>query len=242
MRRITLTRIVALCTLASAIAFGLIFRHQLKQVLDEFLKWTDEWGLIGLAVFVGVYVLATVLFLPGLILTLAGGFTFGLLWGTIGVSIGSTLGAAVAFLLGRTLLRDTIESRVADSPKFAAVDRAVGRQGGKIVLLVRLSPIFPFNLTNYAFGLTSIGFWPYVLASWIGMMPATVMYVYLGSAASSLAEIRAGHFEGGMTKKILLGVGLVATVVVAAFVSRLARTALRHDVPLPGGSDGLREP
>jgi uncharacterized membrane protein YdjX (TVP38/TMEM64 family) len=188
---------------------------------------------VGLAAFVGAYVLATILFLPGLLLTLAGGFTFGLVWGTIGVSIGSTGGAAAAFLLGRTLLRDAIERRVSQSPRFAAIDRAVGRHGAKIVLLVRLSPVFPFNLMNYAFGLTRIRFWPYVLASWIGMLPATVMYVYLGSAVGSLADILSGRYDRGAGYKILLVAGLISTVVVTVLVTRVARKAIEQEMSGP---------
>jgi uncharacterized membrane protein YdjX (TVP38/TMEM64 family) len=223
---------IVLSLLVAVFACSVLYFDSLKSLLEEFLAWVDGLGLAGLAVFAGAYVLATLLFLPGLILTLAGGFTFGLLWGTIGVSIGSTVGAAAAFLLGRTLLRDAIERKVSTSPRFAEIDRAVGQHGAKIVLLVRLSPLFPFNLTNYAFGLTKVRFWPYVLASWVGMLPATVMYVYLGSAASSFAEILAGSYEPGIAQQVLVGVGLIATLVVTVFVTRLARRALRQDIRL----------
>jgi uncharacterized membrane protein YdjX (TVP38/TMEM64 family) len=240
--RNTYIKLLVLVVLAAIFACSLVYFDDLKRLLDDFLTRTRQWGLAGVAVFAGVYVLATVLFLPGLILTLAGGFTFGLLWGTIGVSVGSTIGAAAAFLLGRTLLRDAIERNVSSSPRFAAIDRSVGRHGAKIVLLVRLSPVFPFNLTNYAFGLTNVRFWPYVLASWVGMLPATVMYVYLGSAAKSLAEILAGTYEPGVAQQVLVGIGLVATVVVTVLVTQIARKALRDDVSLaenpPGEAEG----
>jgi uncharacterized membrane protein YdjX (TVP38/TMEM64 family) len=178
------------------------------------------------------YVPAALLFLPGSILTLGAGFAFGVAAGTASVSIGSTAGAALAFLSGRTLARSFIESKVSGNPKFLAIDRAVGREGFKIVLLTRLSPVFPFNLLNYAFGLTKVSFRDYVLASWIGMLPGTLMYVYLGSAVKSLAELAAGNVEGGLGQKALFAVGLVATVVVTTFVTRIAKRALEVSLPV----------
>ena len=177
---------------------------------------------------------------PGSILTLGAGFLFKTFWGTVTVSIASTLGATAAFLIGRTLARGWIEQRLASSEKFQAVDRAVGSQGFKVVLLMRLSPIFPFNLLNYAFGLTEVSLRNYVLASWIGMLPATIMYVYIGSAARSLTDLAAGRFEGSIAQQVLFGFGLVLAIVVTVLVTRTARRvldeAVQPTVPT-GGSD-----
>jgi uncharacterized membrane protein YdjX (TVP38/TMEM64 family) len=229
--RAALPKLLTLVLLGAALVGVVSYMEVIQQYLDEFLDWAREVGLAGRALFVGVYVLATVLFFPGLILTLAAGYTFGLIEGVIVVSLGSTAGAAAAFLLGRTLVRDSIERKVAHSAKFAAVDRAVGRHGAKIVFLTRLSPVFPYNLLNYAFGLTSVRFWPYVAASWIGMLPATLMYVYLGSAVQNLADILAGKVQQDLPQQILFGVGLVATVLVTVLVTRIARISLQHDLP-----------
>jgi len=171
-----------------------------------------------------------VLFVPGSILTLGAGFLFGVVYGTIAVSIGSVLGATASFLIGRTLLRGAMEKRIAAYPRFQAIDRAVGEQGFKIVLLTRLSPVFPFNLLNYAFGLTKVRLWQYVLASLIGMIPGTLMYVYLGSALKSLAEVAAGTPKGGTPQTVFFVVGLVMTIVATVVITRVARRALNEAV------------
>jgi uncharacterized membrane protein YdjX (TVP38/TMEM64 family) len=225
MSRSTLVRLlglIALCTAAVA-AFVLA---PVKDRLGDFLEWVRGLGAWGPVAWGAAYIPACLLFVPGSLLTLGAGFAFGVVRGTIAVSLGSTLGASAAFLTGRTLLRGMIEKRVAGNPRFRAIDQAVAAQGVKIVLLTRLSPVFPFNLLNYAFGLTRVRFRDYVLASWIGMLPGTVMYVYLGSAAGSLAELASGEVDGGWAEQTLFFVGLAATVAVTLGLTRLARSAL----------------
>lgn len=206
-------------------------RARVKDSLMKGLEWIQQlgyWGPVFLAAF---YVVACVLFLPGSVLTLGAGFLFKVILGTVTVSIGSTLGACAAFLVGRTVGRDWISRKIAGSERFATIDDAVGRQGFKIVLLTRLSPIFPFNLLNYAFGLTKVSFVKYALASWIGMLPGTVMYVYFGAGLRSLADAAAGKVETGAAGRIFFWFGLAAAVVVTVFVTRVARKALRQAVP-----------
>jgi uncharacterized membrane protein YdjX (TVP38/TMEM64 family) len=173
-----------------------------KDWLVSALEWTQGLGLWGPVFVAAFYIVACILFLPGSVLTLGAGFLFEVIVGTITVSIGSTLGACAAFLVGRTIARNWISKKVAANEKFAAIDDAVGRQGFKIVLLTRLSPVFPFNLLNYAFGLTKVSFWKYALASWIGMLPGTVMYVYFGAGLRSLADVATGDVETGVAGKI----------------------------------------
>lgn len=200
------------------------------EYLKGLLDWIRNLGPIGYLVFIGVYIVAAVLFLPGSVLTLGAGAVFGLAGGFVAVSIGSTLGAAASFLVGRFLARDAIAKKVEGNERFAAIDRAVGREGFKIVLLTRLSPIFPFNLLNYAYGLTKVGFWQFVLASWLGMMPGTVLYVYLGTAAGDLAGSGAGSAGGaGLALKL---VGLAATIAVTVVITRVARKALNEATAL----------
>ncbi len=181
------------------------------------------WGPL---LFIGLYIATSLLFLPGWMLTLGAGFVFGIAKGMVTVSIGATLGAASAFLVGRYLARDAVAHRLEAFPRFRAIDEAVARDGWKIVGLARLSPLFPFNVMNYAFGLTRIPFGHYVLASWVGMLPGTLVYVYLGSIAGDLATL--GQFNGprGAMEWTFYAVGLAATVVVTVFVTRLARAAL----------------
>jgi uncharacterized membrane protein YdjX (TVP38/TMEM64 family) len=172
----------------------------------------------------GVYVVATLLFIPGSLLTLAAGTLYGLVLGTVVVSLASTTGAALAFLIARYAARDRVRPIMEQSPKLAAVDEAIGLQGWKIVALLRLSPAVPFNLQNYLYGATAIRFWPCVLVSWIAMLPGTFMYVYIGSLGHSLAAGRPTM----PAEWVLRGVGLLATVVVTAYVARLARDAIQQ--------------
>ena len=190
--------------------------------------WVADLGAVGVAIFVVVYVVATVLLLPGSVLTLGAGFIFGVGKGFLVVSGAATLGAAAAFLIARHLARAAVTRRFGGNARFAAVDEAVGREGAKIVLLLRLSPVFPFNLLNYLLGLTSVRFWPYVLASWVGMLPGTLLYVYLGYAGRTGLAAAAGGGEGDTLRYVYLGLGLVATLGVTIYVTRLARRALRQ--------------
>ncbi|HNC99519.1 MAG TPA: TVP38/TMEM64 family protein [Myxococcota bacterium] len=198
----------------------------ISEWLKQALAWVSELGVWGVVAFVGLYVAAAVLLIPGSILTLGAGAVFGVAWGCVYVSVASTLGATCAFLVGRYFARAAIARRIEGNPRFSALDRAVAAEGWKIVGLARLSPIFPFTLLNYAFGLTQVRLSHYVLASWIGMMPGTVLYVYLGSLAGAAAGTR-NRTPG---EWVLYGVGLLATVAVAVQVTRIARRALAERI------------
>lgn len=213
--------------LAVAVALIAAARYvELQDLLKQTLDWVGGLGPWGAVFFIAIYVVATVLFVPGSVLTLGAGAVFGVVWGSVYVSIGSTLGATAAFLVGRYLARDTIARKTEGNERFAAIEKAVAREGWKIVGLTRLSPVFPFTLLNYAFGLTRVKLGHYVLASWIGMMPGTVMYVYLGSLAQAVSGDRA-RTTG---EWVLYGVGLLATVVVTIYVTRLAKSAMARRI------------
>lgn len=197
-------------------------QDRLKQALD----WVGQLGPWGAVIFIAIYVVATVFFIPGSVLTLGAGAVFGVAWGSIYVSIGSTLGATCAFLVGRYLARNAIARKIEGNERFAAIDKAVANEGWKIVGLTRLSPVFPFTLLNYAFGLTRVKLRDYILASWIGMMPGTIMYVYIGS----LAKAATGERTRTTGEWVLYGVGLLATVVVTVFVTRIAKRALAKKI------------
>ena len=183
-------------------------------------------GGVGVALFFVAYVIATVMFLPGSLLTLAAGFAYGPVWGLAIASPASVVGATCAFLLGRTLLRDWAAARVGGSPRLKAIDAAVGREGFKIVLLLRLSPLFPFNVLNYALSLSKVRVGTYILASFLGMLPGTALYVYLGSLAPAAAELSSAAGSGGTTRTVLYVLGLAATIAVAVIGTRAARRAL----------------
>ncbi len=227
-------KLVVLILILGGLAVASIFLP-VKDYLIAMLEWTQGLGFWGPFFVAAFYVLACVLLLPGGVITLAAGFLFGVVTGTITVSVGSTLGATAAFLVGRTFARDWVRRKVAGRPKFAAVDRAVGEQGFKIVLLTRLSPIFPFNMQNYAYGLTGVKLWKYMLASWIGMLPGTLAYVYIGSGLRSLTEAATGQVEGGWVQRAFFWGGLAATLVVMVVVTRIAQKAMRGVMPQTGG-------
>lgn len=195
----------------------------MNELLTNALNWVEQLGPVGPAIFILIYIAACVLFIPGSALTLGAGAIFGVVRGSIIVSVGSTLGATAAFLVGRYIARDWIARKIEKNEKFAAIDQAVGSEGWKIVGLTRLSPIFPFSMLNYAYGLTRVSLRDYVLASWIGMMPGTIMYVYLGSLARLGIEAQSAT----TAQTALKIVGLLATVAVTVYVTKIAREALR---------------
>lgn len=187
--------------------------------LEQFFVQLDKLGPWAPPIFILLYVIATIFLIPASVLTLGAGAYFGLGWGSVWVSIASTLGATAAFLVGRYLARGWVNRQLDGREKFAAIDQAVADEGWKIVALTRLSPAFPFNLLNYAYGLSKVALLPYALASWIAMMPGTVMYVYLGS----LAKVPPGRTPAQWA---LLIIGLLATIAATVLITRRARKAL----------------
>jgi uncharacterized membrane protein YdjX (TVP38/TMEM64 family) len=195
--------------------------------LRDALVWIERLGPLAPIAFIAAYVLAAIMFVPGAILTIGAGVLFGLVRGTVYVSVGATLGATSAFLIGRYVARDWVARKLHGNQQFKVIDQAVAREGWKIVGLARLSPIFPFNLLNYAFGLTDIPLRDYFLASWVGMIPGILMYVYIGTLAGDLARIGGGSGKGAPGKWAFEIVGLIATIAVTVYVTRVARKALR---------------
>lgn len=220
----------AILVLAAGGLFWVARYFNVQEIIRNLLEWISGQGAWGAFLFVVAYILATVLFLPGFLLTLGAGLLFGVLKGSALVSVGSTLGASLAFLIGRYLARDWVAKKTEGNRQFKMVDEAVAGEGWRIVGLIRLSPIFPFNLLNYAFGLTKVSFRDYLLASWIGMLPATVMYVYIGSLAGDLATLGSGSRARTPAEWALYGIGLAATVLVTVTVTRIARKALQERV------------
>ena len=215
-----------LCAVAGVLIVLALKYFHVQDLLKSALDWIGKLGPWGPVIFAGLYVVAAVLFVPGSVLTLGAGAVFGVALGSVCVSISATLGATAAFLVGRYLARDAIARKIEKHEKFTTIDRAVADEGWKIVLLTRLSPVFPFTLLNYAFGLTRVKLSHYVLASWLGMIPATVMYVYLGS----LVNVGAAHRQRTTGEWVLYRVGLLATIAVTIFVTRVARKALQKKI------------
>lgn len=191
-------------------------------------------GVVGALVYAAVYVVATLAFLPAAPLTFAAGFAYGPVVGTLLVSPVSVLAASAAFALGRTVARPWVAHRVARSPRFSALDAALGAGGLKLVMLLRLSPLLPFSVTNYSLGLTRVRASHFVLGSWLGMLPVTAAFVSLGALVPSpdaLAQpVSAGD---GALRTALTWIGVAATVAVAVLLTRAARVALARALPLP---------
>jgi uncharacterized membrane protein YdjX (TVP38/TMEM64 family) len=196
-----------------------------REWIRDFVGWVQQLGPIGVIIFIFAYALATVLFLPGWIFTVSAGLIYGILKGTLVALCGAVIGAALAFLVARYLLRQNIQELTQKNPRFAAIDEAIGKNGWKIVGLLRLSPLIPFNLSNYFYGITSISFGPYVLVSAVGMIPGTLLYAYLGAIGQ--AGISGGPSQHNNWQYILLAVGLIATIAVTILVSRIAKNALK---------------
>jgi len=201
----------------------------------QFESYVRSLGAIGPVVVVLVYILCTVLFVPGSAITIGSGTLFGLTTGFIVVVLGANLGALCAFFLARGFLREKVATWAAGNPKFRSLDQAIGRQGFKMVLLTRLSPVFPFVLLNYLLGLTAVRPGAYALANLLGMLPATFLFVYIGAAAR---DAIAGQMDvsAGVYQQILKYVGLAATVAVVVVVTRIARKALREAEQAQEGS------
>ena len=190
--------------------------------LASFQTWVRALGPAGWVVYALVYAACVTLFVPASILTLGAGALYGLGVGVGVVLAGATLGATTSFLLARTLLRERVEHMTRGNARFRALDRAIAKEGTKIVFLVRLAPVFPFTYINYAFGLTGVATTPYVVASLVGMAPATFAYVYIGYAAAHAAS----GSDGART--VVQIVGAVAAIIVTIVVARIATRAIRE--------------
>jgi len=222
-----IARLIVLTAIVIALFLAAKFLP-VQQWLRSFNDWVGQMGLAGIFIFIAVYAAATVLLAPGAILTIGAGFAFGLWKGFLAVSAGATLGAALAFLVARFIARDKIEAMARRNTKFQRIDNAIGQQGVKLVFLLRLSPVIPFNLSNYFYGLTGVSFWPYVLASWIGMMPGTFLYVYIGTAGKAAVSAAGGEaVKQGWQYWTFMSIGLVATIVVTIWVTKIAHDALK---------------
>jgi uncharacterized membrane protein YdjX (TVP38/TMEM64 family) len=222
-------RLAALVGIIIALFLAMKFLP-VREWLTSFNDWVGQMGAVGIFIFIVVYAAATVLLAPGSILTIGAGFAFGLWKGFLAVSGGATLGAALAFLVARFIARGKVEAIAQRNDKFRSIDHAIGKQGAKLIFLLRLSPVIPFNLSNYFYGLTGVRFWPYVLASWIGMMPGTFLYVYIGTAGKAAVAAAAGSeaVKHGWQYWTFLTIGLIATVIVTIWVTKIARDALKQ--------------
>ena len=223
-----LARLLVLIAVVIALFLAMKFLP-VQQWLRTFNAWVAQMGVAGIFIFVGTYALATVLLAPGSVLTIGAGFAFGLWKGFLAVSAGSNLGAALAFLVARFIARERVAAIAQRNEKFREMDSAIGKQGAKLIFLLRLSPVIPFNLSNYLYGLSAVKFWPYVLASWIGMIPGTFLYVYIGTASQAAVSAAAGGeaMKHGWQYWTFMSIGLIATIIVTIWVTKIGHDALK---------------
>lgn len=200
----------------------------LHSAQESLLNWIERVGFWGPVILILIYVLITPILLPETLFTLGAGFIYGVFQGTVYVVLGTTLGAMLSFLLARHVLPLGVVTRIMLNPKIRGVIKAVSREGWRIVLISRCVPFFPFKLSNYAFGLTSIPFWQYSLASLIGLIPISLFNVYVGSLAADLTMISGGHRPHSRWEWVALGVGFVVVIVFGVYVARIARKHLEE--------------
>jgi uncharacterized membrane protein YdjX (TVP38/TMEM64 family) len=226
-QRSPIVQLIALIAILIALFLAMKFLP-VQQWTRNFNDWVGQMGVAGLLIFIGFYAAATVLLVPGSILTIGAGFAFGLWKGFLAVSAGSTLGAALAFLVARFVARDKIEAIAQRNEKFCRIDNAIGKEGAKLIVPLRLSPVIPFNVSNYFYGLTAVKFWPYVLASWIGMMPGAFLYVYIGVASKAAVSVAASSevISHGWQYWTFTSIGLIATIIVTIWATKIVRDAL----------------
>ena len=222
----TLGRLLLLALLAAAIVVAAA-GMPLRQWLVDGAGWAENHPYAAGGLFIVAYTAAAVLAVPGTILTLVSGFVFGVTFGTALVSAGSLLGAIAAFLLGRFSTRNWVAERVAHSTRLRALVAVTRDDGFTIVLLARLSPLLPYNLLNYLFGLTAVRFRDYVLGSWLGMLPATVLYVYIGSLTKTVSALTGGSLDAAWPRRLLLVAGFLATLGLTILIARRATRELR---------------
>jgi len=227
-RRRVLLLVALVLGVIAAIQFNLLPRAQ--HSFAAALRWLDTLGHWKPVVFVLLYIASCVAAVPASVLTFGGGAAFGVLTGSIVVCIGATLGATAAFLVGRYVARDWVRRKVGHRPAFMAIDRAVAEEGWKIVFLTRLAPVFPFFLMNYGYSLTRVPLRQYVLATWIGILPGTILFVYIGSLVKPSSE--------GTSPMEWVGRGFILVTAIIAMVclARIAKRTLARHVG-PGQAD-----
>jgi uncharacterized membrane protein YdjX (TVP38/TMEM64 family) len=207
-----------------------IMPFHVQEMITNTLTWVDSLGSVGAIAFIVIYIVATIALIPASFLSLGAGVVFGVVFGSLYVLVGSILGAVAAFLIGRYFARDWIAKKIKGNRKFRAIDEAVGKEGFKIVTLTRLSPIFPFILLNYLYSITGVSLKDYILGS-VGMIPGIITFVYIGSLGESIATLGTGTQTTNQALEWTIRIiGLMATVAVTAYVTKIARQALEKEV------------
>ena len=193
----------------------------LNEWISSFQNWVKGYGALGWIIFIIVYAIATFALVPGALLTIAAGVIWGL-WGFPIVVAGAVVGSAISFLVARYALFERVQKMLETRPKLRAVNDAISDEGWKVVFLLRLSPALPFSLQNWFLGITSVGFWSSQIATLVGILPGTLLYVWIGSLGGQAGD------DMSTVKYIVFGVGLLATLAVTILVTRKAQEKLKQ--------------
>ena len=208
-----------------ALFIAAYFFLPISEWLNNFQTWVQGFGPVGWVIFVLVYALTAFALIPGSILTIGAGVAYGL-WGFPLVILGATLGSALSFLAARHIFHDRVQAKIAEYPRFNAVNEAIREEGWKVVALLRLSPALPFSAQNWFLGITPVGFWPSQIATFFGIMPGTLLYVWIASLGGEAAA--RGAADASMARYLVLGLGLIATLVVTILVTKKANQKLKE--------------
>jgi len=230
---------VAAGTLFVAVIVGLLVIFGMDDQLAHLLKWVEARGIWAPVLFTLLMAAVVVFLLPGIFFTTGAGFVFGVVEGSIYVVVGTTLGAAGAFLIARYLFGDRAARFIVSHGRLSVINDEMARDDWKVVLLTRLIPFFPGKLSNYFFGLTSFSFRGYLAGSLIGFIPFSVHNAYLGSIAANLAALNDHEVGRTPLEWLLYGTGFAATVVAVLYCNRLARRALARYMHESDSEEGL---
>ena len=220
--------LIAVSVLAVLVAASLLL--PIDAWLASAETWTEAHPQTSAAFYLAGATVAAVLFVPGSVIAMVAGYLFGLRWGIPLALVGLSVGAAGAFVVGRLLVREWVRARLEARPRLRALDRAVNEQSFAIIALTRLSVIVPFNLLNYVFGVTGARPMSYVAATFIGMIPPTALWTYVGTLAKNLADIRAGQVETELPNGFILVFGVVVIATIVALIHRSASRALAEQL------------
>jgi len=213
-----------------------LWKLPIAEYIASGLGWIEQNQSTAWIVFILMYAAAIALLLPALVFSLSAGYLFGIAKGWMIVVVAATLGSCIAYIVGQTFLREWVLGKAKNMKNFANLDTAVANKGFLIVFLTRLSPAFPFSLINYVYSVTKIKLPHFALATFLGIMPGSLLYVYAGSAAKNLQDVLSGNVEIGGNQALLV-IGLIATLLVTVLVTRIASKALKEAADIDSSED-----
>uniref|UniRef100_A0A7S3J780 VTT domain-containing protein n=2 Tax=Euplotes harpa TaxID=151035 RepID=A0A7S3J780_9SPIT len=228
-------RIAIVLVILGIAIWAIVDKDRLTAVFKSFIDWMRDNPVLAPFVLIVVYIIATVLFIPGIILTLGAGFAFNQAYNNVGLAIfvgsvsvwiGAMFGSILAMFVGRYVLRNWVSRQTKRFKIFGAIDKAIETEGFKLTFLLRLSPLIPYNLFNYLMGITKVSLTKYTLGG-LGMIPGVIVYVYFGTAISNLSDAASGSFDGGVLQLVLLIVGSVLAFLAVLYVSWVARREIK---------------